>query len=276
MTMPVSVTLPQFRHEVEPMLEAARRAEAIGFDGAFVFDHLFPLDGKERPVVEALVALAAVAAATNRIRVGTLVMRATTRPAWTTAHAAWTAQAVAGGRLVLGLGTGDTMSAAEMTSYGIGFDDLEERLAVVEATIDALDAPELALPGLARPQVWLGGTLRVVRETAAARADGWNVWGKSAEWMEERVPLVRAVTDESFTVSWGGAIVIAERRAEVDRLLERRGGDAGVLAGTPDELAVQLERYRRAGVDELVVSILPGDSEEPWRLFAERVRPALA
>ena len=77
MTPPVSVTLPQFHPDGTPLVDAARRAEALGFTGVFLFDHLYPLDGPKRPVVELFAALGAVAAATSLLRVGSLVARAT-------------------------------------------------------------------------------------------------------------------------------------------------------------------------------------------------------
>ena len=75
----LSVTLPQFRTEAAPMLDAARRAEALGFDGVYVFDHLFPLGSPDRPIFEVFVALGAVAAATSTI----VAMSRSTRTGWT-------------------------------------------------------------------------------------------------------------------------------------------------------------------------------------------------
>ena len=169
MTTRISVTLPQFRHDPAPMLEAARRAEATGFDGVYVFDHLFPLGSPDRPIFEGFVALGAVAAATSTITIGTLVIRAPIRPAWTTAKAAWSAQAISGGRLTLGLGAADSMSKPEFEAYGLPFGTVGERIDAVRDTIAALHAPELRLPGVASPKTWIGGRSSAVRAVAAAQ-----------------------------------------------------------------------------------------------------------
>ena len=114
MTPAVSVTLPQFHQEGIPIIDAARRAESLGFTGVFLFDHLFPLDGPKRPVVELFSAMGAVAAATSKLRVGSLVARATTRSPEATASGVGAVQAVSGDRVVAGLGAGDKQSQDEM------------------------------------------------------------------------------------------------------------------------------------------------------------------
>ena len=80
--MKVGLILPLFSGKAERVLEAAREAEELGFDGAFVFDHFFPPGGpRDRPALEAFTTLAAVGAATRRITLGTLVTRASLRSA---------------------------------------------------------------------------------------------------------------------------------------------------------------------------------------------------
>src|SRR5579884_3075389 len=71
----VGVTLPQFRHEADTALAAARQAEELGLDGVFVFDHLWPMGSPDRPIISAAPVLGALAAATTSIAIGTLVMR---------------------------------------------------------------------------------------------------------------------------------------------------------------------------------------------------------
>ncbi len=62
----LAVTLPQFSERPGPALEAAADARRLGFAGAFVFDHLWPLGGpRTRPALECWTLLAAVAAATG-------------------------------------------------------------------------------------------------------------------------------------------------------------------------------------------------------------------
>ena len=76
----LGVTLPQFTAEPAQVVDAALRAESLGLDSSWVFDHLWPLSGgKERPALEAWTTLAYLAAATSRIDLGTLVTRSTLR-----------------------------------------------------------------------------------------------------------------------------------------------------------------------------------------------------
>ena len=74
--MRVGVTLPQFRHDAEAAIAVARRAEAVGIDGVFVFDHLWPLGQRMRPALHSLTLLGALAAETETVSMGPLVARA--------------------------------------------------------------------------------------------------------------------------------------------------------------------------------------------------------
>jgi alkanesulfonate monooxygenase SsuD/methylene tetrahydromethanopterin reductase-like flavin-dependent oxidoreductase (luciferase family) len=244
----VSVTLRQFTADPEVMLGSARRAEQLGFDGVFVFDHFFPLAGKDRPIFEGLTALAAVAAVTERIRVGSLVLRAPARPAWTTAHAAWTVQAISRGRLVLGLGVSDRLSQEEFESYGLRFGTAAERVETLRRTLEALDAPELALPQVPVPEVWIGGRSDELRRLAAARASGWNQWGGSPEELSRGAREVRKAADRPISISWGGRVAMGP--------------------GVPGEL----RPYVAAGADELVLTLV---GERSMERFAEEVLPGL-
>lgn len=276
MTARISVTLPQFRNDATPMLEAARRAEATGFDGVYVFDHLFPLGSPDRPIFEGFVALGAVAAVTSTVTVGTLVIRAPIRPAWTTARAAWSAQAISGGRLTLGLGAADSLSKPEFEAYGLPFGSVTERIDAVRATISALHATELQVPGIAPPKTWIGGRSAAVRAAAAETADGWNAWGGNAEQLAVEAAEIRGRAGRPFEVSWGGQVLLApDRAALADRLAEREDADR-LVAGTPELIAQQLQGYISAGADELVLSLLPAPGWDSWDLFTEQVRPLLS
>lgn len=275
MSVRVSVTLPQFRDDAAPMLEAARRAEYLGFDGVYVFDHLFPLGAPARPIFEGFTALGAVAAVTSRITVGTLVVRAPIRPAWTTAKAAWTAQVVSGGRLTLGIGAADSMSKAEFEAYGVPFEGAAKRIDRVRATVEALHAPQLAVPGFDRPKVWVGGRSKSVRDLAAEVADGWNRWGGDPASLVAEAADIRAVAARPFEVSWGGQVLVAPDEESVDRRLAERGGGDAVVAGTPGAVVDQLAAFASAGLDEMVLSLLPSPDWDSWELFCDEVRPRL-
>jgi alkanesulfonate monooxygenase SsuD/methylene tetrahydromethanopterin reductase-like flavin-dependent oxidoreductase (luciferase family) len=275
MTVRISVTLPQFRNEADPMLDAARRAEDLGFDGVYIFDHLFPLGSPDRPIFEGFVALGAVAAATSRITIGTLVIRAPIRPAWTTAKAAWSAQAISGGRLTLGLGAADSMSKPEFEAYGLPFGSADERIGSVRETIKALHAPQLQLPGIAIPKTWVGGRSAAVRALAAEVADGWNAWGGTPEQLARDGAEVRARAGRPFEVSWGGQVLLAPDKARLVEWLATRDDADRLVAGTADEVAEKLRRFVEAGADELVLSLLSAPGWDSRDLFVGEVRPLL-
>jgi alkanesulfonate monooxygenase SsuD/methylene tetrahydromethanopterin reductase-like flavin-dependent oxidoreductase (luciferase family) len=104
----VGLVLPMATGDAERVLAFARRAEELGFDGLFAFDHLFPPGApSDRPSLEAFAMLAGVAAVTSRVSVGTLVARASLRSAGMLAKQAVTLDGLSAGRFVLGIGTGD-------------------------------------------------------------------------------------------------------------------------------------------------------------------------
>lgn len=257
--MRTSILLPQFSEDVEEVLRRARRAEELGWAGVFVFDQW------DRPVLDGPTVLGAVSAVTSRIRVGSLVLRAAARPAWTTAHLAWTVQAMSGGRVVLGLGASDRAADPEFRAYGIPFPARAGRLAAVEETIEALARPELALPGVGRPEVWVGGGSEASRRLAA-RADGWNLWGGSPARLRTGGERVRELAEGPVTVSWGGKVLLdpTSTRAEPD-----------LVVGDPERVAEELSRYVEAGADELILAPLPGRDPEVLDRLTTEVVPLL-
>ena len=121
LTMRVGITLPLFNDDPELAVAVARRAEDAGLDGVFVFDHLWPLRQPHRPALHSTTVLAAVAAETSRIHVGTLVARVGLVPDAVLVHNLVTLAAIAGDRLIAGLGTGDSANKDENLAYGIDF-----------------------------------------------------------------------------------------------------------------------------------------------------------
>src|ERR1700727_4002688 len=71
----IGVTLPQFVDDASVAVTAAARAEQLGLDGVFCFDHLWPIGQRGRPAISMPPLLGAVAAATSTIHVGSLVVR---------------------------------------------------------------------------------------------------------------------------------------------------------------------------------------------------------
>ena len=120
--MQVGITLPQFRDEADSALEAARRAEDLGIDGVFCFDHLWPMGQPGRPALSSGPLLGALAASTSTIAVGTLVARIGLLPDDVLVAVLSSLASMSGGRLIAGIGTGDHLSRAENEAYGIPFE----------------------------------------------------------------------------------------------------------------------------------------------------------
>lgn len=297
--MKVGVILPMFSGDAGLVVAAAEEAESLGFDGAFAFDHFFPPGGApDRPSLEAFATLAAVAARTERIALGTLVTRASLRPAGLLAKSVAWLDAASGGRFVLGIGTGDRTDRPEHEAYGLPMLGREDRRVHLEETIAALKdlfegrehaggrfVPPVAgplLPGPAReggPPIWLGGLADEVVRMAGRRAEGWNGWGVGPEVFRRKADLLAeeaAAAGRAAEASWAGIVLVGRDRAEAADLLERRrqrGMQDEAWVGTTEELARHLRALADAGATwAALVHAGPRDRRE---LVAREVLPVL-
>ncbi len=211
MTVEFGVLLPtreavmSGRPETAPMLAMAERAEAAGFDSVWIGDSLIA-----RPRHEPLTLLAAVAARTRRVRIGTAVLLPALRHPVVLAHVVGTLDRVAEGRVILGVGiAGDTPAIRkEFAAAGVPFERrvgrFLEMLEICRAlwsrdhvsfsgthfTLqDVTMEPKPHRPG--GPPIWIGGSgPTALRE--AARFDAWFPTGPSVEFFAEHWPRVQA------------------------------------------------------------------------------------
>ena len=300
--MRLGLVLPMFSGDPDALLGFARRAEGLGFDGVFAFDHLMPLGGPaDGPAFECFAALAAVAASTERVTIGTLAARATLRPAGLLAKLAAAVHQLSGGRLILTIGTGDELSKREHDAFGLPYLGPRERRAHLEETVravsalfagrawpggdhvPALDGPLLPPVAGAPPRVWIGGTSEAAVRSAAALAGGWNGWGLALETFSERVRGIRAASGSgggrSVEATWGGVALVGRDGAELDALLERRTAAGkrpppGSWVVDADELVERLMTLRASGASWAI--LLPAGPRDRIDLIAEVALPALA
>jgi alkanesulfonate monooxygenase SsuD/methylene tetrahydromethanopterin reductase-like flavin-dependent oxidoreductase (luciferase family) len=136
--LPIGVCIRTVRATPDWWLESARRLDAAGYAGVWAWDHFVGKGDRTVPVVEAWTILAAAAATTQRVTVGTFVLNVMNRHPAVVARMATTLQAVSGGRLVLGLGIGG--HPAEHRALGIPFPDAPERVARLEEAVAVLRA----------------------------------------------------------------------------------------------------------------------------------------
>jgi alkanesulfonate monooxygenase SsuD/methylene tetrahydromethanopterin reductase-like flavin-dependent oxidoreductase (luciferase family) len=281
------------------VLEAAREAEALGFDGTFVFDHFFPPGAApDRPSLEAFTILGAVAAATERVTIGPLVTRVSLRPVGLLAKTvAWLDQA-SEGRMVLGVGTGDPIDQPEHEAFGIPMLGKEERRAHLDEAVRALKAlfagrrfeggahvpvlegpllPPPAQPG--GPPVWIGAQADAVVRMAGRIADGWNGWGMTAERFAGKAAILAdeaATAGRTVEATWAGIALVGEDESETEALLERRRKAAlpmDIWSGTAEALSVFLKSLEEAG-STWAVLVLAGPKDRAG-LIAREVLPAL-
>jgi alkanesulfonate monooxygenase SsuD/methylene tetrahydromethanopterin reductase-like flavin-dependent oxidoreductase (luciferase family) len=167
------------------IVRLARAAEASGWDGLSIWDSFGVSMGTDAP--DPFVALAAVAAATERIRLILSVIALPRRRPQLVAQSVGTLDRISGGRLILGVGAGG--DPGDFEAFGEGA-PRAERVATMDADLAVLDPwlrgepARLAVPGAQevrvgprpvqtpRPPIWLGG-MRPGGLRRAARWDGW-------------------------------------------------------------------------------------------------------
>ncbi len=259
--MKIGLTLPSFTTDPEVPLRVAAAAEAAGVDGLFVYDHLFRVggDGEMRPALECTALLGALAASTTRITLGTLVVRASLRPAATLAVALDTVVRIAGPRLMVGIGAGDEESRVEMETFGLPMGSETDRVKWLRAALRELAG---------RPYpTWVGGRARHVGLIAAESAQGWNRWGADVEQFGREAAEVAALvhrlnpSPDAFTTSWGGLVVLDADDDAARAKATRLGAGPSTLVGGPRTVATALARYRDAGADWVILG--PVDSSDP-------------
>jgi alkanesulfonate monooxygenase SsuD/methylene tetrahydromethanopterin reductase-like flavin-dependent oxidoreductase (luciferase family) len=196
-------------------LDAARQAEALGFESLWIYDH-FQVDPPlvDAPVFEPFIELTGIAAATSRARLGHLVMAAAYRPAGLTAKMISTLDVISGGRVELGIGAG--WKEDEWRAYGYGFPDAPERLAILADHLEVIS--RMLAPGHAtfagryasvedaihepksaggRIPILIGGNGPKVTWRLAARfADELNLDAVLPAEVESALPVIRSRCEE--------------------------------------------------------------------------------
>jgi alkanesulfonate monooxygenase SsuD/methylene tetrahydromethanopterin reductase-like flavin-dependent oxidoreductase (luciferase family) len=249
-------------------------AEEAGLDSVWVFDHvLFRFDGETSGIHECWTILAAVAEATRRVQLGTLVMCAGFRNAALLAKMAATLDHVSAGRLILGIGAG--WHDPEYEAFGYPTDHkvgrFEESLAVITDLIRTghadlagrfVTARDAVLLPPARPDLPILVAAKGPRmlELAARHADAWNL-----AWFglpDERLAKVRAELLEAcervgrdpagLSITVGVTV-----RYPGTGPAPAEPPTAPALTGTPAEIAQGLAAHAAAGADHLIVALEP-------------------
>ena len=254
--MRFAVYLPTVKEfaDVGLLADLGREAEQRGWDGVFVWDVIaLSLDDKPWPLVDSWTALAAIAAATSRVRIGPIVEAVARRRPWKLARETTSVDRLSGGRLVLGVGLGAD-AQSEFEAFG---EDADERVRA-----EKLDE------GLALlTKFWSGKHVkhrgrhyrvdqRAFLPTPIQRPR-IPIWGGGA-W-PNRAPLRRALRWDGFVPihpEWPDAVLTPADYRAMRRSVTRVRGEGSfdlVLMTTysgdrPPMTLREIEKYERAGV----------------------------
>jgi alkanesulfonate monooxygenase SsuD/methylene tetrahydromethanopterin reductase-like flavin-dependent oxidoreductase (luciferase family) len=304
--IPTREAIMSGRPETAPLLTMAERAEAAGFDSVWIGDSL-----TARPRHEPLTLLAAVAARTRRVRLGTAVLLPALRNPVVLAHIVGTLDRVAEGRVILGMGiAADTPPIRrEFAAAGVPWDRRVGRFLETLAICRALwtrdhvsfsgkhftleDVTMEPKPHRAGgPPIWIGGSgPTALRE--APNFDAWFPTGPDVEFFAEHFPRIQAAARAAgrapdavigaayVTVALDPNPAAAEQRlntfletyyaAPASAIRARQAAYAGSLEGC----AEWLQRWIDAGCRHLMLRFAGGDQLAQVDEVASRLRPRL-
>jgi alkanesulfonate monooxygenase len=304
-------TEPQLGASYDTLLAVARTSESLGFDAFFRSDHYLTMGnatGLPGPS-DAWITLAGLARDTSTIRLGTLVTSATFRNPGPLAITVAGVDAMAGGRVELGLGAG--WYEDEHTAYGIPFppvverfERLEEQLAVVTGlwatpeggsfTFEGQHYRLVDSPGLPKPvqrpgpPVIVGGHgAKRTPRLAATYAAEFNLAFRSLADTDAQFRTVRAACrtadrDPASLVYSAAQVVccgpddatIARRAAAIGREVDELRANG--LCGTPDQVVAKLDTFAGVGATRVYLQVLDLDDLEHLTFIGEEVLPLCA
>jgi alkanesulfonate monooxygenase SsuD/methylene tetrahydromethanopterin reductase-like flavin-dependent oxidoreductase (luciferase family) len=289
------------------LLDAGLRAERLGYDTLWTWDHLYPIVGShEGPIFEAWLTLAAWAQATERIRVGLMVGANTFREPTLTAKMATTLDHISNGRAILGIG--GAWFETEHRAFGLDFGGspgerlrwLEEAAHIMRGMLDGTepsgerfyDAHQVRnLPAPVQPRLPLligGGGERKTLRIVARYADACNVGGgfenvkRKDEVLRGHCEEVGRDESEIERTAGMGMCIIRDDPAEAERVAHEifeRNGNAepwkNQLVGTVEQVVERMRPYLGIGFRHFIIGFpAPYDAESMERMIGE-VRPAL-
>jgi F420-dependent oxidoreductase-like protein len=290
------------------LLAAGVRAETLGYDSLWTWDHLYPIVGSsDGPIHEGWLTLAAWAQATKRIRIGLMVGANTFRQPALTAKMATTLDHISGGRATLGVGA--AWFEAEHVAYGLEFGDgfperlrwLSEALPIMRGMLRG-DRPSAKGPHYrtqsvrndppplqARlPLLIGGGGEQVTLKLVARYADANNVGGgidkvrhKEAVLLRHCETVGRDPAEIERTTSLG-VVVIRDTRKEARKVVDAIFAGNGEAVpwenqpvGTAKDVAAYIAPYLELGYHHVIAGFPNPYDEESMTRLATEVRPML-
>lgn len=290
------------------LLEAGVRADTLGYDTLWTWDHLYPIIGDSHgPIFEGWLTITAWAMTTRRVRIGLMVGANTFREPTLTAKMATTLDHLSGGRAILGIG--GAWFEEEHLDFGIpfggGFPErlrwLGEALPIMRGMLDGTEPTasgpryrarhvrNLPPPVQAHLPILIGGggekvTLKLVAKYADMNNVGGgieNVRRKEAILLEHCAAVGRDPATIERTTGIG-TVFIRDDRAEAERLF-RAAFERNRIAelwkdqpvGTPEDVAARLAPYLELGYRHFVAGFPATYDEESMTRLITEVKPLL-
>jgi len=301
------VQIPPQNTTWREMRDTWKLIDQLGFDTAWTFDHFFAiLSPPSGPCFEGWVSLAALMAATSRVKAGILVTGNTYRNPAVLASMGKTLDHASDGRLIMGIGAG--WFEQEHVAYDIPFYTVGERIRRLDEACeiikrlwteeqvtfngryydikDAYCEPKpLQKPW---PPIMIGGggeklTLRVV----AKHADIWNTFGSPAVF-RDKLSVLRAHCAavgrnmDEIEVSWAGSAALTESKEQkqaITQAISKAFGrsqeevEPGLLIGPPEEVRDRIAKLIDAGVTHFILIASAPFNHDMLRRFAGEVIP---
>ena len=278
--------LPQMRMSVDAMVERARAAEAAGFEGIALMDHLAPPLATEHDMWEAMTMATWLLARTDSLVVGHLVLCDALRHPAVLARQAATLDHASGGRFELGIGWGSVPD--ELVTYGVGSPAPRERVERLGESLDIIralwtgepvtydgrffqlrDAQQRPVPG--KIPILVGGVGPRTLELVRRHADWWNVPIHALDKLDERRDRVG---DARVSVQEMVALLPSESdRPAVTDVLKRRFGATimgrTAVVGTADQVAEHYRELAARGIERFYVWFADFAPPDTLARFAE-------
>jgi len=295
---------PQAGATVKTLLDRAEMAERLGYHSFWLVDHFWTLGMPDLDLLEAVTMMSAIAARTERVRIGTLVLCNSFRNPALLAKSLTTIDHISNGRLEVGLGAGwmeqeYRANGYEFPSVGTRLRQLDEGLQILKAMFTenranfkgryytVTDAPNNPKPvQKPHPPIMIGGAgEKVLLRLVAKYADRWNCPAGYRDFKKTLGVLhehCRAVSRDpkDITVSEQLMVCIGANRAEADQKWEMAKGrkpfSFTAVKGTPDEVVKQLREHVSWGVTMFTMMFADMAPPQTVELFAREVMPAFA
>jgi alkanesulfonate monooxygenase SsuD/methylene tetrahydromethanopterin reductase-like flavin-dependent oxidoreductase (luciferase family) len=287
-----SVFVPQMRMSFPAIIERARAAEAAGFDGISLMDHLAPPGLTSGDMYDVFVTASAIALATERLQICPLVLCASMRHPAVLAKQVVSLDHLSGGRFELGIGWGSVPD--ELARFDLHDERPAVRSARLAETLEVLEllftgepfdyagrfhtltgAQQRPVPLHGRVPVVIGGSGPTLTMPLVARhADWWNCPSYDVARLEELLPLAgRARISTQHPI---GLAPTTAARADIAASAEKRFGVwGGLIVGTPDEVIRALVDEVKLGVEQFFLPFTDFATPETLALFGREVIPAV-